>query len=208
MPGALAHKSSDMDKIAVAPPKKPASSRPPSGKDDRHRPPFQFFPILILTILLFLLVRHEVQMSRKYVEGTEGYVYLDEDGNPQVIPEVHERLEKHKQKRETCVQYVAIATEDGYRACYTCPNGKKTIFLRKGEVWKFGETCDLKSRRNNPEYKMNRVELLDQNYGSKHYCFKVQLDSIYLYKKHHENLMRLKRTGIWLKRPPGNKIYR
>ena len=55
-------------------------------------------------------------MSRKFVEGTEGYVYLEEDGNPQVIPEVHEQLEKHKQKRETCVQYVAVASGDGYRA--------------------------------------------------------------------------------------------
>lgn len=33
-------------------------------------------------------------MSGKYLEGTEGYVYLDEDGNPQVIPEVREQLER------------------------------------------------------------------------------------------------------------------
>lgn len=196
-----------MDAIVVAEPKKPASSRPPSGQG-RRRPPFQFLLIFILSILLLLIAKREVQMARKYVEGTEGYVYLDEDGNPQVIPEVYERLEKQKKKRETCVQYVAVAIDDGYRACYTCPDGKKTIFLEKGEVWKYGETCDLESRKNDPEYRINRVELLDQNYGSKHYCFKVQLDSIYLYKKHHENLMRLKNTGIWLKRPPGNKIYR
>ncbi|MCO6489253.1 MAG: hypothetical protein J5I98_12590 [Phaeodactylibacter sp.] len=38
-------------------------------------------------------------MSRKYIEGTEGHVYLDEDGNPEVIPEIYEKLKKQKKKR-------------------------------------------------------------------------------------------------------------
>lgn len=196
-----------MDKIAVAKPKKPTSLRPPVRKI-KPRSPFPFFPILVTLILIIIGVRYGIQMSGKYLEGTEGYVYMDEDGNPQVIPEVHEQLERHKQKRENCVQYVAVASRDGYRACYTCPNGQKTIFLKSGEVWKYGETCEFESRQNALEYKINRVILTAQNYGTKDYCFKVQLDSIYLYKIHHQNLMRLKNTGIWLKRPPGNKIYR
>ena len=159
-------------------------------------------------IILLIGIRQGLQMPEKYIEGTEGHVYLDEDGNPQVMPEVVENLERHKKKRDACVQYVAVATGDGYRACYSYPNGPKTIFLRAGEVWKYGETCDFESRRKDPEYDINQVELAPQNYGTKDYCFKVQLDSIYLYKKHHENLMGLKRIGIWLKRPPGNKIYR
>jgi len=196
-----------MDKIAVAHPKRPTSLRTPVRKI-RPRPPFPFFPILVTFILIIIGVRHGIHMSGKYLEGTEGYVYMDEDGNPQVIPEVHEQLERHKQKRENCVQYVAVAIEDGYKACYSCPNGQKTIFLRSGEVWKFGETCDFKSRKNAPEYKTNGVILIAQNHGTKDYCFKIQLDSIYLYKVHPENLRRLESTGLWLKRPPGNKIYR
>jgi len=147
-------------------------------------------------------------MPEKYIEGTEGHVYLDDDGNPQVIPEVVENLERHKKKRDACVQYVAVAIGDGYRACYTCPDGRKTIFLRAGEIWKYGETCDFQTRKNALEYKINNVDLVPQNSGTKDYCFKIQLDSVYLYKKHFENLRRLKNTGIWLKRPPGNKIYR
>ena len=54
-------------------------------------------------------------MSGKYLERTEGAVYLDEDGKPAVIPKVQEQLERHKQRREDCIQYAAIATEDGYR---------------------------------------------------------------------------------------------
>lgn len=187
---------------------KPVLPKPSIRKPNRRKPPFLFFALILMFLILAVGIKHGLQMAREYIEGTEGYVYLDENGNPEVIPEIHEKLEQHKKKRDDCVQYVAIATGDGYRACYTCPNGQKTIFLSDGEVWKYGETCDFESRKKDPEYQVNLVELIEQNYGTKDYCFKVQLDSIYLYKKHHENLMRLKTTGLWLKRPPGNKIYR
>ncbi|MCB9298193.1 MAG: hypothetical protein H6559_34500 [Lewinellaceae bacterium] len=197
-----------MDAIVVAEPKKTASFRLALRAVLPPLPPFQFLLIFILSILLLLIAKREVQITGKYVEGTEGYVYLDEDGNPQVIPEVYERLEKQKKKREECVQYVAVASGDGYRACYTCPDYQKSIFLKSGEVWKYGETCEFESRQNALEYKINRVILPHKTMGQKDYCYKVQLDSIYLYKIHYQNLMRLKNTGIWLKLPPGNKIYR
>ena len=187
---------------------KPVLPKPSTGKPDRRKPPFLFFALILMLLILAAGIKHGVQMSRKYIEGTEGHVYLDEEGNPEVIPRIYEKLEKQKKKRDSCVQYVARAIDDGYRACYTCPNGQKTIFLRAKEVWKYGETCDYESRKKDPEYEINRVVLTAQNYGTKDYCFKVQLESIYLYKKHYENLRRLERTGIWLKRPPGNKIYR
>ncbi|MCB0548124.1 MAG: hypothetical protein KDD19_11105 [Phaeodactylibacter sp.] len=176
--------------------RKPVPREPPHRNRNRKRPPFPWLLLLLLLISLTIGIRNEVQMSRKYIEGTEGHVYLDEDGTPEVIPEVYEKLERQKKNREDCVQYVAVAFDDGYRACYTCPSGQKTIFLKAMEIWKYGETCDYESRKNDPEYKANRVRLIPQNYGTKDYCFKIQLDSIYLYKKHPENLMRLKTTGI------------
>ena len=198
-----------MNKFTTPKPKKLIPPTPSAGRA-RPQPPFPFFPFLVLVFLIIIVfgVRLGLGMSGKYLEGTEGYVYLDEDGNPQVIPEVREQLKRQKQNREDCVQYAAVATEEGYRACYSCPNGQKNIFLRSGEIWKFGETCDLKSRNNAPEYKTNNVVLIAQNFGTKDYCFKIQLDSIYLSKIHPENLRRLKETGIWFKRLPGNKIYR
>lgn len=108
--------------------KRPELSGPPPGDFGRRRPPFPFLPLILLLIALLLGLRYGVQMSRKYIEGTEGHVYLDEDGNPEVVPEVHEKLEQHKKKRNKCVQYAAVAFGDGYRACYTCPDGQKTIF--------------------------------------------------------------------------------
>ena len=92
-----------------------------------------------MLLLLAVGIKRGVQMAREYIEGTEGHVYLDEEGNPEVVPRIYKKLEKHKKKRDSCVQYVARAIDDGYRACYTCPNGQKTIFLRAKEVWKYGE---------------------------------------------------------------------
>lgn len=162
-----------MDNLTAAKRKKTTPLSLTAGRANRHRPSFPFFPLMVFLILLFFGIRQGAQLSRKYIEGTEGHVYLDEEGNPQVIPEIHEKLEQHKKKRDACVQYVAVATTDGYRACYSCPNGQKTIFLRAGAVWKYGETCDYEARKKDPEYELNQVELIDQNHGTKDYCFKV-----------------------------------
>ncbi|MCB9296000.1 MAG: hypothetical protein H6559_23180 [Lewinellaceae bacterium] len=143
---------------------KPALPKPPTGKPGRRKPPF----FCSLTISADKGgIKHGVQMARKYIEGTEGHVYLDEEGNPEVIPEIHEKLETHKKRRDKCIQYAALAIGDGYRACYTCPDGQKTIFLRAKEVWKYGETCDYESRKKDPEYEISRVVLTAQNFGIK-----------------------------------------
>ena len=111
-----------MNKFTTPKPKKLIPPTPSAGRA-RPQPPFPFFPFLVLVFLIIIVfgVRLGLRMSGKYLEGTEGYVYLDEDGNPQVIPEVREQLKRQKQNREDCVQYAAVATEEGYRACYSCP---------------------------------------------------------------------------------------
>lgn len=76
--------------------RKPVLSGPPTG----GKQPFPVFPLLLLLVALIIGLRYGVQMSRKHIEGTEGHVYLDEDGNPEVIPEIHEKLENHKKKRD------------------------------------------------------------------------------------------------------------
>ncbi|MCO6488723.1 MAG: hypothetical protein J5I98_09915 [Phaeodactylibacter sp.] len=52
------------------------------------------------------------------------HVYLDEDGNPQVVPEVHQQLERRKKKRNNCVQYVQYVLQ-GLIECLERPGEVK-----------------------------------------------------------------------------------
>ena len=69
---------------------KPALSTPPIRKPGRRKPPIPLFPLILMLLLLAVGIKRGVQMSREYIEGTEGHVYIDEEGNPEVVPEIYE----------------------------------------------------------------------------------------------------------------------
>jgi len=56
-----------------------------------------------------------------------------------------EGIQKRDYQIKTCMQYALIVSIDGYFPCYGCSAG--TIFLKRGEVWKYGKTCLGKSKR-------------------------------------------------------------
>ncbi len=104
-----------------------------------------------------------------------------------------------------CVQYALRAAQDGWYPCYleTCKGGK--IWLKKGEVWKYGKTCLTEIQR------YGATKLREQNlyfepefYRNEKECLVKEKEKIYNYPNLPECLAR----DIFLIRPPGNSIDR
>ncbi len=101
-----------------------------------------------------------------------------------------------------CVQYALKATKDGWYPCYSdsCKGGE--IWLKRGEVWKYGKTCLEKKRYDERElFKADLVFIVEFK-GNESQCLIMEKEKIYNYP----NLPECKVRGIVLLRPPGNKI--
>ncbi len=103
---------------------------------------------------------------------------------------------------EACVQYALVATEDGWYPCYECATGM--IFLKKGEVWKYGKTCIGEDKRYATGLPFKNLDFVSQFGGTEEECLIVEKQKIYNYP----NLPECQNRGIFLLRPPGNKIDR
>jgi len=105
-----------------------------------------------------------------------------------------------------CVQYALVATQNDWYPCYKCQNAR--IFLRAGEVWKYGKTCIGKDKRYHDLDKRN-LTFIPEFKGTEKQCLIIEKQKIYNYITSPENLARAERTGTApLMRPPGNKIDR
>jgi len=104
------------------------------------------------------------------------------------------------------VQYALVAVKDGFYPCY---NGEMTmIFLKKGEVWKYGKTCLTQEQRYN-DLKERNLVFIPQFVGIEEQCLIMEKQKIYNYYLLQENIERALKTGTKLLiRPPGNKIDR
>jgi hypothetical protein len=127
------------------------------------------------------------------------YIIERGDGSYELSPERQAKLDKELEGLDEAVQYALIAEEDGYYECYNC-GIDKSIFLKKGEVWKYGYTT--MERRYAYTY-LSRMKLtfVPQYSGSLGECAKEEKRKIYHYPMLPENLVR----SFRLPRPPGNK---
>ncbi len=102
-----------------------------------------------------------------------------------------------------CEQYALVALTDGWFPCYNCAT-KDSIFLYKGEVWKYGKTCLGESERypNGLPYKnlIYKIEFL----GNERESLIMEKEKIYNYP----NLPECQKRDFILIRPAGNKIDR
>ena len=104
------------------------------------------------------------------------------------------------------VQYALVATENGYYPCYNCIT--PTIYLKYGEVWKYGKTCIGEDKRYS-DLKAKKLFFQIQFIGTEEQCLIVEKQKIYSYFLLPENIERTTGTGTQpLMRPPGNKIDR
>lgn len=106
-----------------------------------------------------------------------------------------------------CQQYALIAVSDGLYPCY---NGlQTTIFLKRGEVWKYGKTCIGEQNRYPGGLPYDNLLFVRQFAGSELQCLIVEKIKIYNYLVQPENIARAAKNKIApLFRPPGNRIDR
>jgi len=100
-----------------------------------------------------------------------------------------------------CIQYALIAKSDGF---YEPCNGQGKVFLFKGEIYKYGFTCEQ-----NPEhryslqfYKNNDIRFLPQFYGNIFDCQVEEKRKLYNYPALPENIKRPEHQRLIL--PIGN----
>ncbi|TAD97989.1 MAG: hypothetical protein EAZ97_11565 [Bacteroidetes bacterium] len=156
-----------------------------------------FWKLLILALFLTLLT---VVMIK---ESFEEVTIQKADGTYQLKANKIRQLQKDTAKFSQAEQYVLIAEVNGWYPCATCV-GADSVFLFKGEVWKYGVTINgEKGRYNGAKNPLNNdLEYIVQFRGNIETCLKLERIQIATYPLLPENLKRIVKLG----RPPFNPI--
>lgn len=130
-------------------------------------------------------------------------IVIDEKGNATLAPHREKKLQKELGEIDNAVQYALRASESGYFPCYTCPDGKGTIYLQKGEVWRYGTTRKGENGRYpSGDYGVPNLTFVPEFVGTYSECLKMEKTKIYHYPLLPEALKR----DFILAIPPGNLI--
>ena len=129
------------------------------------------------------------------------FLAQDAGGNLRLSSAREAQMQQRLQRLEHCEQYVLRAKFSGFYPCYACVADTQ-IFLRAGEVWKYGITIQGEKGR----YR-NWVTTLGLRYrvqfrGTIQDCLRQETLKIYQYALLPENTRR----KLPLIRPPGNKV--
>jgi hypothetical protein len=127
------------------------------------------------------------------------WIVYDNDGNPDIDPARKVEIDDYAKRLESAEQYALIVKEDGMYACESCIE-KKDVFLKKGEIWKYGVTINGQQGRYPKGLPDNRLFYYIQFTGNLLLCLVEEKRKIVYYPILPENLAR----EIKLKRPPGN----
>jgi len=104
---------------------------------------------------------------------------------------------------EFCEQYALIARKNGWFPCYNCGTSD-SVYLYKGEVWKYGKTCFGEQGRYPNGLPTENLEYINEFSGDEKECLLMEKEKIYNYP----NLPECLKRNIVLIRPAGNKIDR
>ncbi len=125
------------------------------------------------------------------------------------LEKLHKELARILEKTELsrpCVQYALVAIESGNFPSY---NSGGVIFLKEGEVWKYGKTIHGESGRYSSGLPYPNLEFRVELLGTEMQCLVMEKIKIYSYLTLPENIKRAKITKTPpLLRPPGNRIDR
>lgn len=124
---------------------------------------------------------------------------VEKDGKLELAPKRKAKLEKELEQIDNAVQYALIVREAGFFPCLNC--GKITfIYLKEGEVWKYGTTRLGEIDRYKSDPYDPRLRFEPEFFGNYAECLKMEKIKIYNYVLLPENQNR--ETPIL--RPPGN----
>ena len=107
-----------------------------------------------------------------------------------------------------CMQYALVAASDGWFPCYNCGT-ETTVSLKKGEVWKYGKTCNGEHGRYSGGLPFDNLQFEVQFSGTEIQCLVMEKIKIYNYLVHPENIARaIENQTTPILRPAGNRIDR
>jgi len=124
---------------------------------------------------------------------------------PNLSPQEEAKLQKRLKEIDDSEQYALLASEDGWYSCLH--SGRNSIYLKVGEVWKYGVTSKGKLGRYTPSFMLkNKVSYIAQFNGNFAECLKQEQIKLYNYPYLPENLSRP--ASERLPRPPFNPVMR
>ena len=132
------------------------------------------------------------------------FIEVGKDGKIRLSKQRQEKLDREIENLKEAEQYVLVAVQNGRYPCFNC-GLNATIFLREGEVWKYGVTIYGKKKRYGEAMLLAKgLRYHIQFKGKIDICLIEEKKKIFNYALLPENLRR----AVPLKRPPGNKIDR
>lgn len=134
------------------------------------------------------------------VFAAKEFIITQPDGTTELAPERAAKLARELEELNEAEQYVLLAARDGQYPCFHC-TPKSSIFLRRGNVWKYGVTRKGEQGRYGRWHVDNNLLYVTQYVGPLQECLRQEKLKIYHYALHPENLVR----PVPLIRPPGNK---
>ncbi len=102
-----------------------------------------------------------------------------------------------------CEQYALVAFREGWFPCFNC-GYTDSIYLYKGEVWKYGKTCLGEYGRYPNGFGVPNLQYIREYVGTEKNCLIMEKEKIYNYP----NLPECLKRTVFLIRPAGNKIDR
>lgn len=145
----------------------------------------------VIAILIFLLLA---------LAGKKKDFLVSTDQGMKLAPWRQKKLQKDLQNFDEAEQYVLIAMVEGEYPCYHC-EGQATIYLKVGEIWKYGVTKIGKDKRYSNAPIDPRLRYRVEYKGDIGTCLRLEKIKIYQYAELLENIQRVQP----LIRPPGNK---
>lgn len=124
----------------------------------------------------------------------------DPNLDTEAVEAVKKEAEDIKSRHENWIQYKLVAINTMKRPCLRCPNGIKTVTVRKGEVYKYGITTQGQARYTSTQYSYLDVRLLTEFEGNYTECKNMEIDKILSY----QFLPESQKPEVKLIRPPGN----
>ncbi len=154
-------------------------------------------------LLIFIALGGVLFALQQMAEGKKSPIVVDESGKASLAPHRKEKLEREIEEIDNAAQYALRAENDGYFPCYTCPDGKGTIYLYKGELWRVGTTRKGdKGRYPKRDYGAPNLTFFIEFEGTYSECLKMEKIKIYNYPLLPEAMKR----DFILAIPPGNLI--
>jgi len=131
--------------------------------------------------------------------------FTEENKAPELSPKEEEKLQKRLREIDDSEQYALIAKSNGWYPCLH--SGRTTVFLKAGEVWKYGVTSKGQFGRYAAKFLLSNNVLYDLQFkGTVSECLKQEQIKLFNYRYLPENLARP--PADRLSRPPYNSIMR